>query len=91
MLAEKTESFKRYRGERRKTVLRGQIKSLVNDFNARLDRPNQKKYIPKELVTAVIDLTSAINVENDSASPKIQERLEHMKAVYDRYENDKAV
>ena len=88
MLAEKTESFKRYRGERRKTVLRGQIKSLVNDFNSRLDRPNQKKYIPKELVTAVIDLTSAINVENDSASPKIQERLEHMKAVYDRYEND---
>lgn len=63
----------------------------MNDFNSRLDRPNQKKYIPKELVTAVIDLTSAINVENDSASHKIQERLEHMKAVYDRYENDKAV
>ena len=88
MLAEKTESFKRYKGERRKTVLRGQIKSLVNDFNARLDRPNQKRYIPKELVNAVIDLTSVINISNDSNSPKIQAQMEHMKAVYDRYKND---
>lgn len=63
----------------------------MNDFNARLDRPNQKHYVPEELVSAVIDLMSALNVANDSASPKIQERLEHMKAVYDRYENDKAV
>ena len=91
LLAKKDERFRKYKETRRKSILRGQIKSLVRDFNARLDRPNQKKYIPKELVTAVIDLTSAINVENDSASPKIQERLEHMKAVYDRYENDKAV
>ena len=91
LLAKKDEKFRKYKETRRKSILRGQIKSLVRDFNARLDRPNQKKYIPKELVTAVIDLTSAINVENDSASPKIQERLEHMKAVYDRYENDKAV
>ena len=88
LLAKKDEKFRKYKETRRKSILRGQIKSLVRDFNARLDRPNQKKYIPKELVTAVIDLTSAINVENDSASPKIQERLEHMKAVYDRYEND---
>lgn len=88
LLAKKDERFRKYKETRRKSILRGQIKSLVRDFNARLDRPNQKKYIPKELVTAVIDLTSAINVENDSASPKIQERLEHMKAVYDRYEND---
>lgn len=88
MLAEKTESFKRYKVERRKTVLRGQIKSLVNDFNARLDRPNQKRYIPKELVNAVIDLTSVINISNDSNSPKIQAQMEHMKAVYDRYKND---
>lgn len=91
LLAKKDEKFRKYKETRRKSILRGQIKSLVRDFNARLDRPNQKKYIPKELVTAVIDLTSAINVANDSASPKIQERLEHMKAVYDRYENDKAV
>lgn len=88
MLAEKTESFKRYKGERRKTVLRGQIKSLVNDFNARLDRPNQKHYIPEELIDAVIDLTSAINISNDSNSPKIQAQMEHMKVVYDRYKND---
>lgn len=88
MLAEKTESFKRYKGERRKTVLRGQIKSLVNDFNARLDRPNQKRYIPKELVNAVIDLTSVINISNDTNSLKIQAQMEHMKAVYDRYKND---
>ena len=91
LLAKKDEKFRKYKETRRKSILRGQIKSLVNDFNSRLDRPNQKHYLPEELVSAVIDLTSAINVENDSASAKIQERLEHMKAVYDRYENDKAV
>lgn len=72
---------------RNNSRIRVKIRKLINDLNARLKSPNQKKYVPVEFVQATVDLLNMINLDT-GRSESLSAKLGQIRNMYDSYKQN---
>lgn len=81
------ESRKKTIEGRKKTEMRHKIIALQKDFEQRLIRPHEGKYVPKSLISSTVDLLKAINMDT-GRSEKASLRISDLRDKYDKLKND---
>ena len=67
---------------RSNTANRARIRTLVNDLNARLTHPTEKKYVPAHLVKNTIDILEMIDMDTGRGNVKLQEKIALLQQQY---------
>lgn len=75
------------RERRENTGKRHKIRRLIDELNARLKNPTEKRHIPRELVQQTIDVLSMIDLDN-GRSVSLTEKLAAIRTMYEGYQND---
>lgn len=78
---------KRARQGRQNTASRNKIRKLINELNAKLAKPSENRYIPKELVQLTIDTLEMVDTDT-GRGVKVLDKLEDIRAMYERYKSD---
>ena len=78
---------KRARQGRQNTASRGKIRKLINELNAKLARPSENRYVPRELVQVTVDVLEMIDVDS-GRSPRLAEKLADIRTMYEGYKAD---
>ena len=81
------ESRKKSIEGRKKTEMRHKIIALQKDFEQRLIRPHEGKYVPKNLISSTVDLLKAINMDT-GRSEKASLRISDLRDKYDELKAD---
>ena len=93
------ETLRNYRESRSKTELRQNIRKVAEDFKTRLEKPTGRKYIPKELVSSVVELMEAIDTVTPRTlkdgtvremSATAEAKAAELTALYTRLKNDES-
>ena len=81
-------TYSRYKASesRKNTELKAYLRKNIDQLNSMLAHPTEKKHVPADMVKAVIDVLTEINVETGSQS--VKEKLDRLQAVYGRYKAD---
>lgn len=91
------ETLRNYRESRSKTELRQNIRKVVDDFARRMDKPTERRYIPREFMPAVIELMEAIDTTTPRTlkdgtvremSQTAEAKANALNTLYDRLQND---
>lgn len=69
-----------------KAEIKGKIQKLTKDLQGRLDHPKEGKYVPRELVSATVDILNAINMDS-GRSENLTEKLAMLKLRYEAMKN----
>lgn len=75
--------------KRKSTEIRGKIKRLMADFNQRLLRPAEGRYVPQELISTIIEVGRAIDLNTGrpgryGGMSKTNQMLNDLKRQYDK-------
>lgn len=66
---------------------RRKIRKLIDELNARLKNPTEKRHIPRELVQQSIEVLRMIDLDN-GRSESLTERLATIRTMYEGYQNN---
>lgn len=86
--AHKEEVFQRYKDRKEAAAIRNRIANLKAELQRRLTNPTDRRYVPAELATSMVDLLDALDTsprEGTQAAAKYQTVSEGLRALADAY------
>lgn len=85
----KQKALARMRSQLEASATRKKIRRIIDNFNARLTKPNANKYIPVDMVRGIVEALDSFDMSYvRNGEEKVSAKVAQMKGVYDALKQD---